>query len=519
MEKFLLNIKPRGYQNEILETCKKGNSLVILPTGIGKTLVALMLTIVRMQEHPTEKILFLAPTRPLAEQHFEYFKKHLPELFAEMELFTGKVSAEKRKKIWQRSDIIFSTPQCISNDLKKRLYNLSDVSLLVEDEAHRCVKNYSYTFVAEKYNAQALNPRILGLTASPGTDKKTIKTICNNLSIEEVEIRTRDSPDVKEYLQDLEFNTINIEFPKKFEEIRILLKKIYEQKISVLRSNNLLYGPINKITLLETQKKIMKTLASGSKNFSLFHSASACAAAIKIQHAMELLETQTLYSFNNYLENIKQQAMENKSKAVKTLIASMEFREADRLTKNLIKNNLEHPKLLELKSIIEERITENPKAKIIIFSQFRDSVTQISKELNNLSNINAKIFVGQAKRTEGGLTQKEQQTLIQDFSSNKFNVLCATSIGEEGLDIPEVNAVIFYEPVPSAIRKIQRAGRTARLMPGELIMLITKNTRDEIFHWSSIKKEQRMHRVLSEIKKDLNSINDSDATKKQKTLF
>ena len=223
LDKFLLNITPREYQKKIFDACREKNSLVILPTGIGKTLIALMLTIERMQKFPMEKVLFLAPTRPLAEQHLNYFKKHLPELFAQMDLFTGKVSAENRRNIWERSDIVFSTPQCIGNDLKNELYDLKGVSLLIEDEAHRCVKNYSYTYVAKKYIEQALNQRILGLTASPGADKKSIELICKNLSIEAVEIRTRESEDVKEYLQDINYKTIKIEFPQKFQEIRTLL--------------------------------------------------------------------------------------------------------------------------------------------------------------------------------------------------------------------------------------------------------------------------------------------------------
>ena len=515
VEKFLLNIKPRDYQIQIFETCKEKNCLVVLPTGIGKTLIALMLTIDRMQLFPTEKVVFLAPTRPLAEQHFNYFKKHLPELFAQMDLFTGKVNAEKRKKIWQRVDIIFSTPQCISNDLKKRLYDLSEVSLLIEDEAHRCVKNYSYTYVALKYNEQAKNKSILGLTASPGTDKKAIKTICENLSIESVEIRTRYSEDVKEYLQELKFNTIKIEFPKRFEEIRQLLKSISDEKISLLKDKNFLYGPANKISLLECQRKMMLALATGNKNFNLFHGISACTQAIKLQHALELLETQTLYGLNKYLDKQINEANKNKSRSVKQLVSNPKFSQAVNLTKILIEEKKEHPKLLELKHLIEEKIAQNSKEKIMVFSQYRDSVTLICKELNSLPNVTAKVFVGQAKKEDSGLSQKEQQKIIRDFSNGDFNVLCATSIGEEGLDIPEVNAVIFYEPVPSAIRKIQRAGRTARLMPGEIIMLITKNTRDEAYYWSAIRKEKSMHRALSEIKEDL----ENNIKTKQKILF
>src|SRR3989339_310760 len=158
--KFLEGITPRKYQEEIYKTCIEKNCLVVLPTGLGKTLISLVLT----------------------------------------------------KKIWQTADIIFSTPQCVANDLKKGLYNLNNVCLLIQDEAHRCVKNYDYNFVAQKYKNQAINQRIIGLTASPGSDTAQIKQICKNLSIEEVELRTRESGDVKEYLQELEFEKVMLDF-------------------------------------------------------------------------------------------------------------------------------------------------------------------------------------------------------------------------------------------------------------------------------------------------------------------
>ena len=225
-DKFLQNIKPREYQQKIFETCVKKNCLVVLPTGLGKTLIALMLTIERMRKHPGEKVVFLAPTKPLAEQHLNSFKKYLPELFADMQLFTGMVNAGKRKEIWKTADIIFSTPQCVANDLKKNLYDLGKVCLLVEDEAHRCIKNYDYNFIAKKYHSQSNHPHLLGLTASPGNDEKRIKQICRNLFIKEVELRTRDSEDVKEYLQELEFKKIMVDFPPAFEEMRQVLKKL-----------------------------------------------------------------------------------------------------------------------------------------------------------------------------------------------------------------------------------------------------------------------------------------------------
>ncbi|MEA3329879.1 MAG: DEAD/DEAH box helicase family protein [Nanoarchaeota archaeon] len=503
--KYLLNIIPRDYQENIFEKIKDKNSLVVLPTGIGKTLIALMLTIYRMEKYPLQKIVFLAPTRPLAEQHFEYFKKHLPDLFAQMDLFTGKIVSENRKKIWNHAEIIFSTPQCIANDLEKNMYNLSEVSLLIEDEVHRCVKNYAYTFVAKKYRAQAEFPQLLGLTASPGSDKKSIKTICENLAINHVEIRTRESPDVVPYIQELEIQTIKVPFPKKFDEIRILLKQIYQKNTDYLKIKNLIQGPANKITLLQCQTRLFNILKSNSKNPSLFLGISRCAQALKISHALDLLETQTLYSLNCYFEKLQEQARQDQSKAVKNIIASAEFTQSLNLLNELLSKKLEHPKLLELKSIIKDKISENKKARIIVFAQFRDSVNCISKELNKIKNVKSEVFIGQAKKAGSGLSQKEQMQIIRNFSSGKFNILIATSIGEEGLDIPEVNAVIFYEPVPSAIRKIQRAGRTARLMSGELIMLITKDTKDEGTYWSAHHKEKKMHNAIKDINQDLKS--------------
>ena len=230
--KFLKNIAPRKYQEKILETCIKKNCLVVLPTGLGKTLVALMLTIQRMEEFPGEKVVFLAPTKPLAQQHLDFFEQNLPELFGDMQLFTGMVKPEKRKEIWQTADIIFSTPQCVANDLRKNLYDLKGVCLLVEDEAHRCIKSYDYNYVARKYQEQSIHLRILGLTASPGSEAHKIKEICGNLSIEEVELRTRDSEDVKPYLQQLKFEKIMIDLPIEFIQIQDALVKLFNSYIS-----------------------------------------------------------------------------------------------------------------------------------------------------------------------------------------------------------------------------------------------------------------------------------------------
>ncbi len=497
---FLEGITPREYQEKIFETCSKKNCLVVLPTGLGKTLIALMLTIDRMKKFPGKKVLILAPTRPLVEQHLNSFKKSLPDLFGDIQLFTGEVKAEQRKKIWQTADIIFSTPQCIANDLKKKMYDLKEVCLLVEDEAHRCVKNYAYTFVAKNYLKNSENPRIIGLTASPGSDPNKIKEICKNLSVEEVELRTRESQDVKNYLQKLEFNKIEVDFPREFHEVRIMLTKLYEQYLDELRYNGIFYGLQSKIGLIELQKKLMNQISRNFKSRGTYQAISSCAQAIKISHAIELLETQTLKSLFKYLKGLYDQAAKQQSKGVINLVKKQEFTLSFSIINELIIKQKEHPKLEKLIEIIKQEI---PK-KRIIFSQFRETASIISESLNKIPGIKSKVFIGQAKKQDSGLSQKEQKQIIEDFKENKINTLCATSIGEEGLDIPEVDSVILYEPVSSAIRAIQRRGRTARLNKGELKILITKGTKDQRAYYASRSREKKMQTSIESIKKELN---------------
>ena len=497
----MIKIKPRDYQTSIVETAKRHNTLVVLPTGLGKTLIGLLLAIHRLKEHPGSKVLFLAPTKPLVEQHLESFKKQLPELFAELRLFTGALPAGKRKKLWNSSDIIFSTPQCIANDVSKDLYSMHEVSLLVIDEAHRCIKNYDYTKVVSRYKQQANNVRILGLTASPGQDPAIVKQICQNLDIKEIELRSRTSEDVKDYLQELDFKKIEVPFPKEFIEIRFLLKKIWDSKVDQLRRRNLLHEPANKITLLKLQARFASQIAS--KNFQAMIGMSLTASAIKISHAMELLETQTLAGLNNYLMNLKQQAADKKSKAVQVLVSSSEFQAADLSLQQLLKDKWEHPKVEELSTIIEEEFKKDKKAKIIVFTQFRDTALVIKNRLSTIQNLKPEVFVGQAKKAGSGLSQKEQKAIIEKFRENTINTLICTSIGEEGLDIPEVSAVFFYEPIPSAIRKIQRAGRTARLAPGKLFILVTLDTRDQINHYASAARERKMYKTIASVKTEI----------------
>lgn len=511
---MLKEIKPRLYQEAILDTCAKHNTLVVLPTGLGKTAIAMLLAAHRLRLYPNSKILFLAPSKPLAAQHLEVFKKHLEINENEMELFTGETKPEKRETAWKNAKIIFSTPQGMSNDVVGSRISLEDVSCLIIDEAHKATGEYDYVWLAKNYHKNAKYGRILCLTASPGANIEKIIEVCKNCYIEELEVRTKDDDDVKPYVQEVEIQYVQIELPEELNDVKKLLKASLNSKIEKLKSFGMGNFQKTKGDLLQMQKDLHGRLARGEKDFSLWRALSLTAEAIKVQHTIELLESQGVSAAITFFNKIKEEGENGKSKATKNLLKDENFLAANAKTSILADESIEHPKLKELKKIVLEEIQKNKDGKIIIFTQFRDSATKIASELNQNKEIDCKIFVGQAKKGDTGMSQKEQISLMQNFREGKFNTLVATSVAEEGIDIPSVNLVIFYEPVPSAIRHIQRRGRTGRLEKGKVIMLVTKNTIDETYRWAATRKEKKMYDALKTVRSKLKDI----STKKQPTL-
>ena len=509
---MLKGVQPRLYQETIFATCIGKNALVVLPTGMGKTLIAVMLAVQRLKLYPNSKILFLSPTKPLADQHYQTFQEFLELDNEKLVLFTGEVAPQKRQELWKEAQVIFSTPQGLENDLLGKKLSLEDVSLLIFDEAHRATGDYAYVFIAEQFHTYAKYPRILGLTASPGTEKEKILEICKNLFIEELEIRGEEDPDVKPYVQEIAVSWEYVELPEEFLVVKKHLERCYNDKLQLVKKLGYLNRKgLSKTELLSLQRELHGRLAKGERDFSVMRAISLLAEAMKVQHGLELLETQGITVLHLYLEKIFEEAKTSKVKAVQNLVKDLHFRTATVQTRRLWEQGVEHPKLDKLKEILQEAKDE----RIIIFNQYRDSATKIVEEINKIEGITAKIFVGQAKKRTAGMSQKDQIRRLREFSDGEFNTLAATSVAEEGLDIPRVDTVIFYEPIPSAIRHIQRRGRTGRQEKGKMIVLLAKGTRDEWYRWSAHHKEKRMHRILIGLR---NTLSQELQPKKQTTL-
>lgn len=487
----------RAYQIEIAKTAAEKNTLVVLPTGMGKTLIAVMVGAERLDKYGG-KIMITAPTRPLNAQHTKSFEKftHIPK--EEIALITGKYLPAKREKMYKKATIIAATPQCIRNDLKTGKLSLTDFSFMIIDEAHRAVKGYAYTYIAKKYMLQAKSPLILGLTASPGATPQKINEICDNLFIKAVEIRSEMDGDVHPYVKDIEREWVYVNLPTEFEEIKELLAERLKESVWWLKEHHYLqtYKPTKRM-LLALQTRLGTRYSKGSKSYGNIWAMIRAAEAIKLEHAIELLETQGIPFLYNYFEKMRA----SKKRTDQRLAKDDRVERAIEIIEKLNGEGIEHPKLLKVKDIVKNFVGKREAGvKIIVFANYRATVEKI-KQMLDKEGISAKEFIGQANKEGKGLKQDEQIRILREFRDGKFNVLVSTSIGEEGLDVPAVDYAIFYEPVPSAIRTIQRRGRVGRQIAGKVIFMIAKDTRDEAYYWAAFHKEKKMKGILYQLKR------------------
>lgn len=496
-------IERREYQEKIAEIASRQNTLCVLPTAMGKTIIALLTATKMLDRYPNKKILFVAPTRPLVEQHKKTFEKFL-KLGLNLVSITGRIRSEKRAEIYKKADIIFSTPQCIKNDLKRNLLTLKDFSLLIVDEAQHSIGNYAYTYIASEFMKQTHDLGIiLALTASPSANYSKIREIKKNLFIEHVEIRTEKDEDVKKYLKPVKIYWVEVNLPPEIEELRKFLIDLREENIKKISSFGFdLNKSVTRKDLIALQDKIMKKYEE-TKDKIFLGLLSFVSEIMKIDYMIELLETQATEAFKEFVRKIID-ASKLKKGGADARLAKKILGAIDKI--NAIKM---HPKMEKLKEILKEEL-KNKDARIIIFAQFRATVKTIKNEIEKLEGCKPIVLIGQ--RGKDGIKQKEQVELVKLYDSGFYNTLITTSIGEEGIHLGSATTAIFFEPVPSEIRMIQRRGRVGRERPGKIYILITKGTRDQAYYWASYHREKRMRKILERMKR-------KNKLEAQKSLF
>jgi Fanconi anemia group M protein len=507
-------VEARIYQQILAaDVLKKGNTMVVAPTALGKTIIAVLLAADRLNKFKSSKVLILAPSKPLTIQHEESFRAFLNVSSSSI---TGAVKTDEREKRWEESQIICATPQTVESDLLNKRYSLKDVSLLVFDESHHAVGSYAYVYLAARYMNEGKFPLILALTASPGSDPDKIKNVCENLYIENIAIKNEEDSDVSPYFNPIEIDWVKVKMSKELIKIKEYLDKALKQRLKILKNTNIINTlSVGKKDILNARGRVQNRIARLSNPpKECYRTISIITAVISIQHSLELLETQGISPVYQYFEKLRNK----NTKAAKNLVDDYDFNLAIRLSKQALKHGWEHPKLKKLIDILKEELhtdenksvlnkskidnTNNPK--IIVFTQFRDTLNMIHEKCQEEGIKSVKFYGQGTSGGEKGLTQKEQKQIIKSFKVGSYDVLISTSVAEEGIDIPSVDLVVLYEPVPSEIRMIQRRGRTGRKNQGKMKVLITTGTRDEAYYWSSLNKEKKMKNQLTDVFKNIN---------------
>lgn len=484
-------LEARTYQQVIAASAAEENTLVVLPTGLGKTAVGILLAAHRLEEDPDRNVLMLAPTRPLVEQHRDAFERALKVDTDIFEVLTGDTRPAKREEVWKEVGAFFATPQVVENDIINDRIDLDRFGLVIFDEVHRATGDYPYTYIAERYNSEARDPLVLGLTASPGGDRAKIEEVADNLGISNFETRTADDPDVKPYVEETTTNWVKVELTRNFERVKAQLDQAEKTRLKKLKGLGLLdsIANVRKSDLLKLRGELGARIKD-EDDPSLYQGMSHVAACMKVEHALELLETQGIRPLYRFFEKMEK---DPGSKAARSLLEDENFRNAMSVTEWMYTNGKEHPKLQELKDLLDEELEGGGNA--MVFTQYRDTVDLIHDTLDEVRHLDPVKFKGQ----KDDFTQTKQLQILDEFRDGEHNVLVSTSVGEEGLDVPAVDHVVFYEPVPSEIRSIQRKGRTGRQEAGDIHVLMAENTRDEGHYWSAKHKEERMKEVVSDL--------------------
>jgi Fanconi anemia group M protein len=491
-------IRALPFQLDLARIGLSEDLLVVLPTGLGKTAIAALVAAEQLRRG-AGRVLFLAPTRPLVHQHAESFGRWLPGL--RRARFTGTVTRPTREGKWESAELVFATPQLVLHDLNEGRYDLKEVGLLVMDEAHHAVGRYAYVPIAARFQTERpAGARLLGLTASPGSADERIEEVVNALGVARIEARSRDDEGVKEFVQPVETETIWVDLSPTAQRIRELLERMHREEGHALQKMGYLRKkPLRSLSvkdLLALRAEIFARPGPMTRKFGpLFHQM----VLLHLHHAMERLETQGIVPFVQYTDRVR--AKPKQGRGDKAFLARPEMREALRIAEShrLETRESSHPKLDALVELVRAE-TERPRdrpLRILIFAQYRDTIQGIHDALT-AQGWTVGRFVGQATRDpeDVGMNQKDQARVLEGFRAGQFPLLVASSVAEEGLDVPDVDLVVFFESIPSEIRAIQRRGRTGRSSLGKVVLLLTRETRDVGYQLAEVRREKAMGRIV-----------------------
>lgn len=489
----------REYQYSIVARGLYHNLLVALPTGLGKTFIAATIMLNFFRWTADAQIVFVAPTRPLVSQQVKacYDIVGIPSSATTM--LNGGIAPGLRAEEWLNKRVFFMTPHTLINDLTTGICDPKRIVLLVVDEAHRATGGYSYVQVVKFLNRFNSSYRVLALTATPGASIEAVQEVIDSLGISRVEIRTEESIDLRQYVHSRKVETILFDYSEEMVMVMDLFSKAIQPVLSKLNGMNAYWAkdPMKLTAYGCTQARVkwMGSEAGKLANPGVKWMVNTIFSLLaSLAHGIELLKFHGIGPFFHKVLGFQDGDDEKGGKYRKQIIDCDHFRTMMARIQLWINKSdfVGHPKLEYLQNVIlrhfldagEGRGASDPSnTRIMVFAHYRDSADEITRVLKrNDPMIRPHVFVGQANSKDSkGMDQKLQLEIIKKFQGGIYNTLVATSIGEEGLDIGEVDLIICYDASASPIRMLQRMGRTGRKRAGKIIVTLMKEKEEENF--------------------------------------
>ncbi|XP_059675716.1 Fanconi anemia group M protein [Gavia stellata] len=535
------NYPERGYQLRMARAALLGNTLVCLPTGLGKTFVAAVVMYNFYRWFPSGKVLFLAPTKPLVAQQMEACARVMGIPARHMAEMTGGTQALSRRELWTTKRVFFLTPQIMVNDLSRGTCPAVEIKCLVIDEAHKALGNHAYCQVVRELSKYTSQFRILALSATPGSDTKAVQQVISNLLIAQIELCAEDSPEIQPYSHERQVEKIVVPLGEELVEIQNAYIRVLETfagrliKIGVLAKRDI--PGLTKYQIILARDQYRKNPSSQNVGIHQGIIEGDFALCISLYHGYELLLQMGLRSLFIYLcgimdgskgltrtknelgrnEDFMKLYQQLRDMFSDTCLASANGNVYK--SKTVFENKKEfiysHPKLRKLEEIVIEHfkswkkgcpdqvMTEGTSVdaadtRVMIFSSFRDSVQEIAEMLSRLSPVvRVMTFVGHSTgKSTKGFTQKEQLEVVKRFREGGYNTLVSTCVGEEGLDIGEVDLIICFDAQKSPIRLVQRMGRTGRRRQGRIVVILAQGREERTYNQSQSNKRS-IHKAIS----------------------
>ena len=508
--------KTRDYQFSLVKTGLFHNLLIALPTGLGKTFIAATIMLNWFRWTQDAQIVFVAPTRPLVAQQIKACYEIAGIPASETTMLTGTIPPGIRAEEWMSKRVFFMTPQTIQNDLKTGICDPKRIVLLVVDEAHRATGGYAYVEVVNFLKRFNTSFRVLALTATPGSSVEGVQEVIDGLSIARIEIRTEQSLDIREYVHARKIETILFNDSEEMTMVLDFFSEALQPVLNKLVGMNAYWGRdpllLTPYGCNQARQKWMASDAGRNAGWGLKQMVMTIFSVLaSLSHATELLKFHGIGPFFRKISGFRDEVHAGGKKGgkyEKQIIESNAFRTMTTRVQSWINNAdfVDHPKLEYLQDVVLNHFMDASEGtgptgphgtRIMVFAHYRDSAENIARILSrHTPMIRPRVFVGQANsKGSEGMDQKTQLDVVKKFQDGIFNTLIATSIGEEGLDIGEIDLIVCYDASASPIRMLQRMGRTGRKRAGNIVVTLMRGKEENNF----IKAKDNYEKMQNEI--------------------